>query len=958
MVLMNLFLALLLDNFSSDDEEQIKAKEEETKKLAQKMSNMKVTPMASSHDHMHSRASMIDPRHSRASMFEGNHTLHETERHARHLPDVDEGDEDARPVELDELDRELQRRSSLVKVKSTSVTPGTTRTGSASSLDGSIGIAKPSPGSSYPSMGAGTGLEAKPAIPPNPAVVIHPKKLSDPTSMIKSKTSKMLMALNTLIEEIDSPDKDAAAMAASSAKLSNDPPDDRHSEALRGNDDEDMEDYAAFTPVGPVGRSLFLFSEHNRVRRWAFNLIAHPYFDSTILVLITVSSITLAMDNPLANPASRLSILLTRLDTVFAIMFALEMVAKIIALGLVMHKGAYLRSSWNILDGAIVITSLVMLGMQSSGNGSSLKSLRSLRTFRTFRPLRMISRRPGLKLVVNALIEAIPAVLNVLFLCGLFYLIFSIVAVNYLKGRFYSCSGDVFDGLSTAQQAFLTSPQTWSALSGIERQWFAGTSCEGFPEMTTITSRYVCECWGADWGETIPQNFNNVGSAMLTFFEISTTEGWADVMMTAIDSTGIDMQPIRDYNMVWALFFVAFIMVGSFFVVSLFVGVIIDNFNRMKAALGGDFMLTPEQRKWIEAQKTASRVGPIRVLKPSKHPLRRAIFFIVQRQRFEWSIMICIIVNTVLMGTQYFGQSTVQSNGMDTINEIFAAVFTTEAALKLIAYGSAYFEDKWNQFDFGVVVGTLVSIVVESLTGTHVRSLAMIVRVIRVTRILRLVKASKGIRHVLLTLYIALPGLSNITSILFLMLFIYSTMGVQMFATVALGDNIDTHANFQSFGTAFLFLMRAATGEAWNAWMHDLASRSTGCVDDPSYDPTMCGFNNSEGCVPLNGCGNPIAYLFFCSFTLLVTYVMLNVTIAVILEGFSLSHEDEEPLFEPELLQEFQNKWSCVDPRATGFIRVARVWALVAMLEPPLVKTEVAASKNGFLRYTCKCLSS
>jgi voltage-dependent calcium channel L type alpha-1D len=771
--------------------------------------------------------------------------------------------------------------------------------------------------------------------------------------MIKSKTSKMLMALstlNTMIEEMDNPDKDTATMAVSSPKLVNYPPDDRRSEAPHG--DEPIEDDEPFTPVGPVGRSLFIFSEHSRVRQWAYNLIAHPYFDSTILVLITVSSITLAMDNPLANPASNLSMVLTRLDTVFAIMFTLEMVVKIIALGLVMHKGAYLRNNWNILDGAIVISSLVMLVMQSSGNSSSLKSLRSLRTFRTFRPLRMISRRPGLKLVVNALIEAIPAVLNVLFLCGLFYLIFSIVAVNYLKGRFYSCSGDVFDALSVAQQAFLTSPQIWSTLTDTERQWFAGTRCEGFPNMTTITSRYVCECWSADWRETIPQNFNNVGTAMLTFFEISTTEGWADVMMTAIDSTSIDMQPIRDNNMIWALFFVAFIMVGSFFVVNLFVGVIIDNFNRMKAALGGDFMLTPEQRKWIEAQKTASRVGPIRILKPSKHPLRRAIFFFVQRQRFEWTIMICIIVNTVMMGSQYFGQSTVQSDVMDVINNIFAAVFTTEAVLKFIAYGSAYFEDKWNKFDFCVVIATLASNVVESLTGTHVKSLAMIVRVIRVTRILRLVKASKGIRHILLTLYIALPGLSNITSILFLMLFIYATMGVQMFATVALGDNIDTHTNFQNFGTAFLFLMRAATGEAWNACMHDLASSSAGCVESPSYDPTMCGFNNSEGCVPLNGCGNPIAYIFFCSFTLLITYVMLNVTIAVILEGFSLSHEDEEPLFEPELLQEFQSKWSCVDPRASGFIRVARVWALVALLEPPLVKTESATSKIGFLRYT------
>ncbi|RLN96091.1 hypothetical protein BBJ28_00027013 [Nothophytophthora sp. Chile5] len=534
----------------------------------------------------------------------------------------------------------------------------------------------------------------------------------------------------------------------------------------------------------------------------------------------------------------------------------------------------------------------------------------------------------------------------------LLYLIFSIIAVNYLKGALYLCSGDVFNALSPEQEAFLVAPTAWDSLSEIQRSWFANTTCEGFPT-DSLTSQYVCGCWQADWGPVMAENFDNVATAMLTFFEISTTEGWADVMMAAIDSNGIGMQPIRDNNMIWSYFFVAFIMIGSFFVVNLFVGVIIDNFNRTKAALGGDYMLTPEQKKWIEAQKAASRVGPVRILKPPRHPVRRAFFFFVKRQRFEWFIMICIITNTLLMATQYFGESSLQIDIVNFLNEIFAAVFTLEAVMKLMAYGWEYFEDQWNQFDFFVVLGTLLSIIVELFTGASVRSLAMLVRVFRVTRILRLVKASRSIRQIMLTLYIALPGLSNITSILFLMLFIYATMGVQLFAKVALGDNIDSHANFQDFGKGFLFLLRAATGEAWNYCMHDLASSAAGCVDDPPYDPTMCGFNDFDGCTPLNGCGNPVSYAFFCSFTLLVTYVMLNLTIAVILEGFSLSHEDEEPLFEPVLLEEFQYKWSDIDPKATGFVKVDKLLLLVNILKPPLGRFGMPFDMVHFFIYTC-----
>ncbi|CEG50199.1 voltage-gated ion channel superfamily [Plasmopara halstedii] len=895
-VLMNLFLALLLDNFGDNDEEQERQKQEETKRLAEKMSVMsmssRVTPISSESEQiLTSRGSFL--------MLSTTHAIGARRQSIMEV-DEDEDEEDVRAVNLEKFADEIT--PSVPLAKTIYIEP----TSRLSSLSGSTDLA--------------------------PIGSFRRASLRD---MLTTTTRSSLAASSrtSIVSDI-MPDRDQEVSG----------------------EVEDRDETVNQAVEASSGKSLFLFADTSKVRRVACYLSTHRYFDSTVFGLIVLSSIALAVDNPLANPESALATFLKGLDKALAIIFAIEMVIKIVAMGLVMHKGAYLRNGWNIIDGVIVVSSLIMLVAESSGKGANLKSLRSLRGLRTFRPLRMISRRPGLKLVVNALFEAIPEVINVLFVCMLFFLIFSIVAVNYLKGTFNACSGDVFDALSEAQLSFLVTPKAWKVSSDLERSWFHGTDCQATFPLTIgadLTSEYVCKCWGANWEKVLPQNFDNVGSAMLTFFEISTTEGWADVMMAAIDSNGIGMQPIRDNNMIWALFFVLFIMVGSFFVVNLFVGVIIDNFNRMKAALGGDFMLTPEQKKWIEAQKAASRVGPVRILKPPKEYFRRHLFNLVTMQRFEWFIMICIIVNTVLMAAQYFGESTIQGYVINILNEIFAVVFTLEAVMKLTAFGWEYFEDRWNQFDFFVVLGTLLSVVVESLTGASVRSLAMLVRVFRVTRILRLVKASKSIRQILLTLYIALPGLSNITSILFLMLFIYATMGVQIFAKVALTDNIDEHANFQDFGRGFLFLLRAATGEAWNSCMHDLASYSPGCVDDPPYDPNMCGFHDFEGCIPLNGCGNPIAYGFFCTFTLLVTYVMLNLTIAVILEGFSLSHEDEEPLFEPELLDEFQTKWADIDPKATGFVKVDKLLLLINLLKPPLGKFGMPFDMAHFFKYMC-----
>ncbi|KAE9315095.1 hypothetical protein PR003_g19081 [Phytophthora rubi] len=873
-IMMNLFLALLLDKFSSGDEEQAKVKEMATKKLARKMPSMKVAPL----------------------------TLPTSENDPSHHSELDK----------------TQPKDAVVYDPLQVLSParGDSETNGEKSMttDDTTNNAKEGPSVLATASGA-TGMK-------------KPVELKEFILNHSGKSTRILKQV------IDAKQRVESEMTP------------------RGSE----KGYGELTASqgffhGLKGNSLFIFPGDCRLRQRAVNLIAHPFFDSIVLALVAASSITLAIDNPLLDPESKQAIGLKRLDMAFAIIFAFEMTVKIVALGLVLHKRAYLRNGWNVLDCVIVVTSLLMLA-ESSSSRHSLKSLRSLRTFRAFRPLRVISRRPGLKLVVNALIEAIPAVLNVLIICALFYLVFSIFAVTYLKGALNSCSGAVFDALSNDQVGFLVNPQPWSALSLDQQQWFTNTSCVGFPT-DSLTSKYLCGCWGADWGPVVPQNFNNVGYAMISFFEMSTTENWGLLMVACIDATGIDMQPIRDYNMWWAGFFFVFMMFGSFFVVNLFVGVIIENFNKMTDALGGAFMLSSEQKKWIKAQKAAAQVGPQLILKPFPDPVRRKIFHFVRRKRFEWFIMICIIINTLLMAAQHYGQATLQTTVVGILNDLFAAIFTVEAALKIAAYGFAYFEDNWNCFDFFVVTGTLASIVAEAFTTARLRSLATLVRVFRVTRIIRLVKASKGIRHILTTLYLALPGLSNITSILVLMLFIYTTMGVQMFAKVALGDNIDNHANFQTFWTGFLFMIRAVTGESWDYCMHDFAASPEGCVDDPPYDPTMCGFNNSATCVPLNGCGNPIAYLFFCSFTLLGTYVMLNVTVAVILESFSVSNEDEEPLFDPELLGEFQTKWAAVDPKAKGFIPVSKLYAIFTILDPPLVKSDALRDRSSFLHFVC-----
>ena len=90
-------------------------------------------------------------------------------------------------------------------------------------------------------------------------------------------------------------------------------------------------------------------------------------------------------------------------------------------------------------------------------------------------------------------------------------------------------------------------------------------------------------------------NFDNTYVAISTLFQMMTTAGWQGPMFAAIDSTEINKQPIYNNNFYHVFFFTSFMVVGFLFLVNLFVGVIIDNFNKITDQIGaGGAFVTPK----------------------------------------------------------------------------------------------------------------------------------------------------------------------------------------------------------------------------------------------------------------------------------------------------------------------------------------------------------------------------
>jgi voltage-dependent calcium channel L type alpha-1D len=282
-----------------------------------------------------------------------------------------------------------------------------------------------------------------------------------------------------------------------------------------------------------------------------------------------------------------------------------------------------------------------------------------------------------------------------------------------LKGTFNQC---VTDGLSDEQVQYLTYPVTWADATAAypsSAEWLAGTACEA-PLMEGLSvapdSQTLCACMlgSSAWQAVIPQNFDNVFKAMGTLYEIATTEGWLDVMYAAIDQRGIGMQPVENNQLWWIGFFVLFMIFGSFFIMNLFVGVVIDNFNRIKSSRGAVFM-TKEQEEWQKMQRLVDKIKPKRVFAKPLNPWNAACYSIMMRPSFDTFIIWCIILNSIVMAMPYFGQTYPYSLALEWVNYAFALIFTMECIIKISGIGRNYFDEAWNRFDFTIVVGTLVS---------------------------------------------------------------------------------------------------------------------------------------------------------------------------------------------------------------------------------------------------------
>uniref|UniRef100_A0A2I3GPE5 Sodium voltage-gated channel alpha subunit 11 n=1 Tax=Nomascus leucogenys TaxID=61853 RepID=A0A2I3GPE5_NOMLE len=511
------------------------------------------------------------------------------------------------------------------------------------------------------------------------------------------------------------------------------------------------------------------------LRKTCYQIVKHSWFESFIIFVILLSSGALIFEDVHLEKQPKIQELINCTDIIFTYIFIGEMVLKWVAFGF----GKYFTSAWCCLDFIIVIISVTTL--------INLKELKSFRTLRALRPLRALSQFEGMKVVVNALIGAIPAILNVLLVCLIFWLIFCILGVHFFSGKFGKCIN--------------------------------GT--DSVINYTIITNKSQCESGNFSW---INQkvNFDNVGNAYLALLQVATFKGWMDIIYAAVDSREKEQQPEFESNSFGYIYFVVFIIFGSFFTLNLFIGVIIDNFNQQQKKLGGqDIFMTEEQKKYYNAMK---KLGSKKPQKPIPRPLNKCqglVFDVVTSQIFDIVIISLIILNMISMMAESNNQPEAMKSILDHLNLVFVVIFTLECLIKIFALRQYYFTNGWNLFDCVVVLLSIVSTMISTLEKQEYipfpPTLFRIVRLARIGRILRLVRAARGIRTLLFALMMSLPSLFNIGLLLFLIMFIYAILGMNWFSKVNPESGIDDIFNFKTFASSMLCLFQISTSAGWDS---------------------------------------------------------------------------------------------------------------------------------------------
>uniref|UniRef100_A0A668AV45 Voltage-dependent L-type calcium channel subunit alpha n=1 Tax=Myripristis murdjan TaxID=586833 RepID=A0A668AV45_9TELE len=613
-------------------------------------------------------------------------------------------------------------------------------------------------------------------------------------------------------------------------------------------------------------RALLCLTLKNPIRRACISIVEWKPFEIIILMTIFANCVALAVYIPFPEDDSNATNSnLERVEYLFLIIFTVEAFLKVIAYGLLFHPNAYLRNGWNLLDFIIVVVGLfsAILEQATKGDGATPIGgkaagfdVKALRAFRVLRPLRLVSGVPSLQVVLNSIIKAMVPLLHIALLVLFVIIIYAIIGLELFMGKMHRTCFYSRDGHTGTHAEERPAPCAPNGAHGRHCN-LNGTQC-------------IMGWEGPNDGIT---NFDNFAFAMLTVFQCITMEGWTDVLYWVNDAVGNSWP--------W-VYFVTLIIIGSFFVLNLVLGVLSGEFSkeREKAKARGDFQKLREKQQleedlkgyldWITqaedidpeneeegmdddkprnlsmpasenesvntdnapggnvegetcCTRLANRISKSKFSRYSRRwnrLCRRKCRAAVKSQVFYWLVIFLVFLNTLTIASEHHQQPHWLTDVQDIANKVLLALFTGEMLLKMYSLGlQAYFVSLFNRFDSFVVCGGILETI---LVETKIMS-PLGISVLRCVRLLRIFKITRywnSLSNLVASLLNSVRSIASLLLLLFLFIIIFSLLGMQLFGGKFNFDET-RRSTFDNFPQSLLTVFQILTGEDWNSVMYD-----------------------------------------------------------------------------------------------------------------------------------------
>jgi len=675
---------------------------------------------------------------------------------------------------------------------------------------------------------------------------------------------------------------------------------------------------------GPIGCGPCTIEPDGPLRESFLNKVVDtPRFENFILFCIVCACVTLAIEGKGLDDDHFLKPIFQLTDLIFLSIFVVECVLRIMHKGLISTNVAYLKDPWNQLDFFIVITDVVSTAFASIVG--DLGKFRALRGFRALRPLRALKKAPELRAVVDVIANCLPVFINLAICSVAFYVVNGVLMLQLFAGKFWRCNDPSITRAEDCGGYFRADSLTGRDALTDEYEFTSKTvewSKEWYPSVTIDGHEMIARQW-----YNAPRNFDSIGSAMLTLFEIGTLDHWVEVLFLVIDSPdSVGEQPKQGNSYAFAFLVIFLIIIGNFLLMNLLVCGVVVVYEKMKADSRHNPDLTRGQRELLDVLNLMIRTRPgFQQIRPDPilDPKWKQIAFKIvmfdkgavgegRGTTFELMISIMVLLNTITLALYAFHspapgefirtgsdegqeriaalQETSFADTLNVINDVFSCLFVFEMLLKLTAFGPAnYWKDPWNKFDFAVVWAGVVQTAIDGFMGidiippyytsflsTYLYFDPKTLRILRVFRLVRVVRLLKGlakyervqsITQLVDTLQSCIKHIINVFGLWLLVTITFALMSMSLYGLIPYGTGISyrygTYGEYSNFGSFPQALMSLFKVATLDNW--------TWFMRD-----VMQGQRQLDE--------SPTAWIFFTLYLVITAFLFLNIFTAIVMD--------------------------------------------------------------------------